>query len=331
MVGDDAVDGAVEHAGGYGQTVFLGAQRRVHLQVRVVRIVDGVFVQEEVMRRGLGRDGQTLGLRLTHQINATRRGDVLDVQRRASKAAQGDIACDLQFLAFRRPAKHTQARAAHALVHHAVAHQVFVLTVRHDDLAELIGVIHDAAHHAGALHAMAIVGEGNGAVAHHIAHFGERLARQALRAGAHHVNAALPHLFGHTLHVFNRDGVVDGGLGVGHACHGSEAAMRSGARAAGDVFLLLLAWVTQMHVDVYQTGRDNLARAIDFFGVGSRKTLAHLGNLAVLNKDVADFVEFDLRVDYACVLKQKGHYRSLPTAGTVQPCACRYLRTPDQE
>ena len=56
-----------------------------------------------------------------------------------------------------------------------------VLAVRDDDRVELLGVVHDEPHHAGVLHALAVVGERDGALGEHVAHLGERLALAARR------------------------------------------------------------------------------------------------------------------------------------------------------
>ena len=281
------------------------------------------------MRGAFGRHGKALGLGFAHHLHAACRGDVLDVQRCARKAAERYIALDLQLLAFRGPTEHAQTRAAGALVDHAVADQALVLAMRHDDATELTRVVHHAAHHARVLDAAPVVGEGHGPVPGHIAHLGEGLALKPPGARAHHVDAALPYLLGHALHIFQREGVVDGGSGVGHAGDGGEAPMGGRAGAARDVLLLLLAGISQMHVDVHQPGDDHLAGKVALLGVGGLQSCAHRADRAVLHQDVDDFVETDLRVDHACVLQQLTHFHSLPTAGTTLPCACRCPRRPD--
>ena len=113
------------------------AQRRVHLEGGVVVVAYGVLGEEQMVRRDLAGDGQALGLRGAHELQAAGRGQVLDVQRAAGEAAERDVAGDLDLLALGRPAEHPQARGGHALVHLALAHQVLVLAVAHHHAVEL--------------------------------------------------------------------------------------------------------------------------------------------------------------------------------------------------
>ncbi len=87
-------------------------------------------------------------------------------------------------LALGRPAQKAQTGGDGALVDLAVAHQVVVLAVAHEGLAEHLAVVHGATHHAGALDATAVVREGDGAVLDHVAHLGDDLALEALGHGA---------------------------------------------------------------------------------------------------------------------------------------------------
>ena len=304
MVGDDGVDGAVDHAGDKGLGIGSRAQRRVDLEGRGVIVADVVLGEEQVMRGDLAGDRQALGFRGANHIKAARSGDVLDVQLAAGKAAQGDVASDLQLLAFGRPTQKAQARRGDALIDLAIADQVLVLAVAHDHAAELAGVIHDAAHHAGGLDTAAVIGERDGAVCGHVAHLGERLALQALRAGTRHVHATLAGLGGDGLHILDGDGVVDDRVGVGHGANSREAAMGCGAGAAGDVFLLLEARLAQMHMHIHQARDDDLAGQVALDALLQGKALADLDDLAVADEDVGGFVQTDLRVDHVRVLKQ---------------------------
>ena len=88
------------------------------------------------------------------------------------------------FLACGWPAEHAEARGNDALVDLAVADKAVILAVRHENLAEHLAVIHGATHHAGVLHALAVIGEGNGAMGNHVAHLGDDLALQTVGDGA---------------------------------------------------------------------------------------------------------------------------------------------------
>ena len=214
------------------------------------------------------------------------RGEVLDVNGTSRKAANLDVALNLDFLARGRPTQKTQLGGNGALVHLALVYQRLVLAVAHDGFAELSGVVHHAAHHAGALHPPAIVGEGHGAMCHHVAHLRQDFALQALGAGSRNVYAAFARIAGAGAHVLNHRPVVDGGVGVGHAADSGHAAMGCGAGAGFDVFLVLLARFAQMHVDVYQARNHHLAGHVAHFGIGCLEPLPHFGDLAIRHQDV---------------------------------------------
>src|SRR6185436_17420350 len=86
---------------------------------------------------------------------------------------------------------------------------------------------------------------------------------------------------------------VVGRLRVGHAAHGSEAARDRGARARADVFLVLLAWLAQVHVQVDEAGRDDLAGGVEGARgrVGRAQAGPDLGDLAVDDEDIGGLVD----------------------------------------
>ena len=96
VVGDHAVDGAVEKALAKGSRVVCGAQGRVHLEVGVVGVGDVVLAQEQVVRGDLAGDGQAVGLGGAHQVKTLAGGDVADVQRALGEADELDVAVDLR-------------------------------------------------------------------------------------------------------------------------------------------------------------------------------------------------------------------------------------------
>ena len=91
MIGGDGIDGAVGEALTYRKNVGEFAQGWVHLE-------DGVearqqFVgQREVMRRRLGGNEQSFGLRSTNEVDTLCRRQVQEVNRGASEPRQLDIA-----------------------------------------------------------------------------------------------------------------------------------------------------------------------------------------------------------------------------------------------
>ena len=273
------------------------------------------------MRGHLAGDRKALGLGGAHHVQAAGGAQMLDVQRAAGEAADSDVAGDLDLLALGGPAQKPQARGRGALVDLAGADEALVLAVAHDDAVELLGVVHDAAHHAAVLDAAPVVGERAGAVRDHVAHLGEGLALEALRAGADDLDTALPRLGRAALHVLDDLAVVDGGLGVGHAGDRREAAMRGGAGARGDVLLLLQAGVAQVDVNVDEAGHEDLAGQVALDALGHLEIVSDLHDAAVADEDVADLVEIDLGIDDAGVSKHQCHDRCLLTAGTGPPCA----------
>lgn len=210
------------------------------------------------------------------------------------------------------PAEHAEARGNDALVDLAVADKAVILAVRHENLAEHLAVIHGATHHAGVLHALAVVGEGNGAMGYHVAHFGDDLALQTVGDGARRVHAALANLSSAALHVFDNRAIVGNGIGIGHGANAREAAMGSRARAARDVLFELIAGFAQMHMHVDKAGHEYLARKVFHLGAFGGNALAHLGDFAIFDQHVAHAVELNLGIDNAGVLKQHCHYSAPP-------------------
>ena len=328
VVGDDAVDRAVGDAGTKRGGVLGRAQRRIHLEVRVVSVVERGLVEEQVVRADLGRDGQSLRLGRADELHAVRRRDVADVQGAAREAAQLDVTCDLDLLAGGRPAGQAQARAGTALVHHAMLREGADLAVAGDGAVELAHVVHDGAKHAGALDAMSVIREHAGALGDHIANLGQRLALLATRAGADGADVneaagvALGDLVADTL------ARVDDRVGVGHRGHVREATGSGGSGARLDGLLVLEAGVAEVDVDVGQAGNEVLAVGLDDLGtLGGLDALANPGDALALDEHVHDTVETNLGVNDVGALNQQ-HSLLLQAAGTFRPCGCRGPRRP---
>ena len=321
MVGDDAVDGAVEDALAQRGGVVGGAQRRVHLEVRVVGVGDVVLAQEQVVRGDLAGDGQAVGLGGADEVEALARGDVADVQRAVGKAHELDVAVDLELLGQRRPAEHAEARGGAALVDDAVARERLDLAVGKGDAVELRDVLHAGAHHAGGLDTVAVVGEGAGALDDHVADLGQGLALLAARHGADGAHVAQAGGVGAVDLVADLGAGVGDGVGVGHGGNVGEAAVDRGRGAGLDGLLVLEAGVAEVYVHVHESGNEVLVVGVDDLGAGGGlEGLGDGGDLAVLDQNVAEAVEAHLRVDDVGALKQKCHCSLLPAAGTSRPC-----------
>ena len=253
------------------------------------------------------------------------------MELRAGEARKRDVASDLQLLALRGPAEKPQAGGDDALVHLAVAHEVLVLAMGEEGLVEHLAVVHAAAHHARALDAAAVVGEGDGAVRHHIAHLGDDLALETLGASARRVHVAMALAGGNGLHVFDHGAVIGHRIGVGHRADAGEAALHSGAGFALDGALVLVAGLAQMHMHVHEAGNEILTSKIDNLAAVICKIDVHFGDLIALDFHIKAHRCVDLGIDNISVLKQQGHYRHLQAADTGQPCARRYPRTPGRE
>jgi len=320
--GDDAVDGAVENALLQGLHVGAEAQRWVHLEVGVVLVGDVLLVEEEVVGRDLAGHGQALGLGAADEIEPLGGGDVRDVQGAAGETAELDVAIDLELLAERRPAEHAEAGARTAFVDDAARGERLDLAVGDGDAVELGDVLHAGAHHAGALHAVAVVGEGAGPLHDHVADLRERLALLAAREGADRAD----------VHEAGTPAVVDlvadlgagvgHGVGVGHRGDVGEAAVGRRTAARLDGLLVLEAGVAEVHVHVDETRDEVLAGRVDDLGVRRRlEADADLDDVLVVDEHVTDVVKTHLRVDDVGTPKQKRHCSLLPEAGTSRPCA----------
>ena len=153
---------------------------------------------------------------------------------------------------------------------------------------------------------MAVVGEGNGALEHHVADLGQGLAllvlgQRADRADVHEAGG----LAAVDLVADLGARVGDGGR-VGHRGDVREAAVGRGARARLDGLLVLEARIAEVDVHVEQAGHEVLARAVDDLGLG-REVLAHLRDLVTVDEDVEDLVQAQLRVHDVGALDQICH------------------------
>ena len=242
------------------------------------------------------------------------------MKRALGEAGQLDVAVDLELLGERRPAEHAEARGGAALVDDAVAGERLDLAVGERDAVELCDVLHAGAHHAGALNAVAVIGEGAGALDDHIADLGEGLALLAARHGADGAHVAETGGMGAVDLIADLGAGVGHGVGVGHGGHVGEATVDGSGGTGLDGLLVLEARVAEVDVHVHEAGDEVLAGGVDDLGVAVLDGLGDLGDLVALDKHVADAVDAGLRVDDVGALKQKCHCSLLPEAGTSRPC-----------
>ena len=141
MVGRNHVNRAVAQALDAGQPVRFLAQRRIHAAPTVVAD-DPLVRRSDVVRRGLRRHANTARFRLAHQLYAAPRGDVAQVNPLALRLRNQNVAGNHHLFRRARDARQAQLRGDKALVHHAVADEVLILAVTHDEQAEVIGILH---------------------------------------------------------------------------------------------------------------------------------------------------------------------------------------------
>ena len=320
-----------------------GAERRIHFEIGVERRPRGTprgvgFVAEnapailrperlaagdrgvgerEVMRAGLAGNGHAALLGLAQQADAAGGAYMLAVDGRASEFGEEDVALHDHFLAHGGPAAQSELGAPVALVHDALGGELVILAMIHRGQVEHARVFERAAHEVVVLHAMAVVGDRDDAGLEKLSDGREFLARDALgdRAGDEDVHR----IFLLRFFAQQRDdgGTVDRGRRVRHANDGSETAFRRGLDAGGDGLFRGLAGFAQMHVEINQTGANNLAarvETLDLRGRGRRGVRPDGGDAAVEDKHVRGGVEVVGGVDDATAGEQQGTH----AARTIQ-------------
>ena len=159
MVGGDHVDGAVRQPCQQRLPVGLIPQRGVHLKAAVL-LQHGV-VQQQIVGGSLAGHVQTLRLGAPDQLHTLLGGDVADMVAAACLPHQRQIPLDLPPLALRADAPVAVGAGIRPVVDVAAPQQRVVLAVGHDELAQLLGLPHGAAHHVVILYAPSVVGEGD--------------------------------------------------------------------------------------------------------------------------------------------------------------------------
>ena len=252
VVGGDHVDRAVAQALEQRVAVGGGAQRRVHLEAAVLLQI--VLAQREVVRRGFAGDVHAALLRRADQRDAFLRRDVADVIGAFRLVRQLQVALDRPPFALGDDAAVIVRLGIAPRVNVAAVQQRIVLAVRRDDLAKRRRARHGLAHDRGVLHAASVVGKRDD-VRGHALEIGDSLApfadgQRAVGKNLHACGAA-DHL---PLNI-QRFNAVGHGIQIGHGAHGRKAAVRRGQRARADRFLIRKARLTQMHMNIHETGQ----------------------------------------------------------------------------
>ena len=154
---------------------------------------------------------------------------------------------------------------------------------------------------------MAVVGERDRALEHHVADFGQRLALLVLGQRADRADVDEADGLAAVDLVADLGARVGDGGGVGHRRDVCEAAVRRRAGTGLDGLLVLETGVAEVNVHVEQAGYQVLARAVDDLGAVAGQVMARLGDLVALDEDVEDLVEAELRIDDVCTFDQICH------------------------
>src|SRR6266480_5659186 len=174
--------------------------------------------------------------------------------------------------------------------------------------AERQDVLHRATVEARVHHALAVVREGDAPRLRELRQLRELLTPEATRDGADRVDAhgaVLPRL---GADVVGDGAVVVDGARVRHARDRREAAGRRRARPRRDGFLVLVAWLAQVHVDVDEPRADDLAASVQDLRPRRRlEVFPDALDLLAGDQHVLRAVHAVRRVDDAAVLDEEAH------------------------
>ena len=263
MIGGDGIEPAVLEALEQRGIVLRRAQRGIHLVVRVV-VADVLVMKQQVVRRDLAGDADAAVFGAPDGAHAFDGGDVLDVEMHAGVFSEADVARDADLLADAGYAGQAESVADAALVHAAFAAEGLELAVAGERQLVVACVLHGAAQHLGIVHGVAVVREHDTACGLHAGDARQLFAFAALGDGTAGVDAgADARAAGAFQHAADHARVVDGRGGIGHHDKAGDATIDRGLRTCGDVFLVVLAGLTGMHVEVEKTGKQDAAGAVD--------------------------------------------------------------------
>ena len=333
VIGADAVDRAVGQTLAHCLDVLGTAQRRIHL---VERVVGGgqLLGEEQVVRRGLGRDIHSLCLTPAQEVNRTRGREVTHVEARADVLGKQDVAGDDRLFGDGRPTGQTELAGQRRLVHLSALGKGRILAVLGDHAAEALDVFEGAAHEDGIGHALAVVGEDANLRARtgHRTEGGELLTFQALGDGTDGTYLDPVGLLAQAQHLVDDGCRVLRGRRVGHCVDSGVAADCSRTCAGEDGLGVLPAGLAQVGVDVNEAGQGDKALSVDnarvthgVAGVGTDRDdgatgQRNVGGLAAEQRGAGDQDVTGL-FSHCCVLPMR-------EAGRGRPCGCTHRSTP---
>ena len=195
-----------------------------------------------------------------------------------------------------------------ALVHDAFTDQIGVFGVMHDQRVEIAGVGQRPAHHLRIGDAPVAVGERHGARGLQQADLGHLLAAHALGQRRHRVDVDDRGVAGAAQDEIDGRRIIDHGRGIGLADDGGDAAGGGGLACGCKGFAVAGAGLADKGTHVDQSGRNDLAGAIDDVGAfghaGRTDAAAAFADGAVGDQHVADPVEIPGGIDQPGVGKQ---------------------------
>src|SRR5208283_4726972 len=279
----------------HGLDITPGTQGRVHLVVGVER-AEPLVGEREMVGAGLGGDLDPASLALADQLDGASRRDVLDVQPAARDLGEADVAGDHDVLGGVWHAGKSESHRLETLVHDAANGELGHLAVLHDHAVEHLGVLEGAAHQGSRGDRRAVVGEGHGTTGDKLTKSRQFFALAALAHGAYGIDVGLASALALEHDKLGRGLAVDGGNRVGHAGHRCHPSRQGGRGTRGDGLILLVAWLSQVDVNVDQPGAYDQSAGIDD-DLGLFVACPGRQHVATADPEIADLVAVPAGVD----------------------------------
>ena len=288
MVGGNDVEDAFDEPFQQRITIRLRPQRRVHLIVRVV-IPDVLVGEHQMVRHHFRRNLHiAAGFPPADGLHAELAGHVLDVNVRARRMGQANVAVDDDFLRAGRRTLDAEPVAHHPFVQGARPGQLRHLAVAGEKHPKLGGVLHRPQQHRRVGGGISVVGQHLHPERAHALNFRQLLALAVLgdAAGGVHRNA------GPVLGIFQHGGYrrcrVEGRAGVRHHHHAGDAAVDGRFAARGDGFLVLKTGGAEVDVGIKHAGHQHPAARVDDPGAfGDGQIGTDVLNYSFDNQDIA--------------------------------------------
>ena len=161
-----------------------------------------------------------------------------------------------------------------------------------DHLAELVCILHGAAHEIGTLYIVSVIGERNSAIRCHIPHLRKLLAFEILGNRADHGDLHDPSLGHAMLHITQYRCIVDDRLRIRHSRDAGHTAGSGCLCACINIFLCFLSRFTQMDMHIDKTRCHEKTLRIDFFYFFASRAdiLTDFLDLAIFHQDICHFM-----------------------------------------